>query len=264
VWRDTKERRECRNSTAFRLSRLIHFCSLVSWNSNFEMKVNTILLVLECILFLFFVDNSTSTREIPITNETNLAALNVKPIVDHWQLYIRYGDPSNPLYVNNSAAELMSICGGLSGCDKLKLALNSTVVKEKICSRKNCIDPCTVKRLYNLCVAQVQVKNYQVRSSINLYIYNFKPSTHHKLTHELLNTQTVIEKKIRWIILLICQVLTCLAGFFLFVTGHFKFQNLPLIGNELLDRPTGGVNYFHFMWMRWIILGNTNTHVRDA
>lgn len=45
------------------------------------------------------------------------------------------------------------------------------------------------------------------------------------------------------------------------MVGHYRWNNLPLVGNWLLDDPTDGIKFKHYMWMKWIILGNSNIHV---
>lgn len=62
-----------------------------------------------------------------------------------------------------------------------------------------------------------------------------------------------------WLIWTLC----CAGGIYLNLKGHFQWANVPLIGNWLLDDPTNGIKFRHYMWMEWITLGNSNIHVME-
>jgi hypothetical protein len=68
------------------------------------------------------------------------------------------------------------------------------------------------------------------------------------------------ESKIRVIVPLGILVAIVLVGMYLWWMGHFRYENLPVLGDDLLDNPTDGIKFQHYMWMKWIILGNTNCH----
>lgn len=141
-----------------------------------------------------------------------------------WELF-EYGDQTKHLLRNDQdkTSDLLALCRTSTGKD--------ATTCDNVTSP--CIKDCSEKRLEALKLAKDKVRGL------------------------IDSLQDPLKTGLRWAILGLCS----LGGLYLILKRHYRWVNLPLIGNWLMDDPTHGIKFRHYRWMRWIILGNSNIHV---